>query len=71
MKTDHVPGCGRLALAQGGLRAARVQDGVPELPRRWRQVRVAQGPCRELRAPHRRPVVLLNCQSGQRLNSYD
>lgn len=33
MKTDHVPGCGRLAPAQGGLRDARVQDGVPELPK--------------------------------------
>lgn len=41
MKTDHVPGCGRLAPAQGGLRDARVQDGVPEVPRGCAGRRVA------------------------------
>lgn len=31
MKTEHVPGCGRRAPAQGALRGAGPQDGVPEL----------------------------------------
>lgn len=31
MKTDHVPGRGRRAPAQGALRGAEPQDRVPEL----------------------------------------